>query len=167
MVGRHELPVLERETPVGPVVQERVVEGAGALGIDLGDTRDEPHAVRLGGRAEAVGCRARHRNGLLRDAGEGRLRALVGPAGEVLRPGRGGIDRDEGFGEDDELGALTGSLGGQLLELLQRGVAVEDDRLGLDACGFDRAFHAADSRTAPPSGCESTCRRLRSRPSWP
>ena len=40
VVGRHELPVLERETPVGPVVQERVVEGAWALGIGRASCRE-------------------------------------------------------------------------------------------------------------------------------
>src|SRR5918994_1093748 len=146
VVGRHEFPVLEDEAPVWPVVQERVVDRAGALGVDLRDARDEPHAVRLRSLTETVGSRAWHCHGLLRDAGEGRLRALVGPTGEVLRPGRGRIDRDEGLGEDDELGALAGGLGGQPLELLQRRVAVENDRLGLHASGFDRALHATDSR---------------------
>ena len=54
VVGGHELPVLQREPPVGRVVQQRVVERAGTLGVDLVHSGDEPDPVFRRDLAEAV-----------------------------------------------------------------------------------------------------------------
>ena len=90
---------------------------------------------------------ARNLDALAGEHRERRLRARVGPAGQVLRPGGGRVRGDEGLRKDDELGSFSGSLGGQRAEPVDRPLAIEDDRLGLDAGDRDGALHSG--RVAP------------------
>src|SRR5262245_30962751 len=54
VVRRDELAVLERERAVGSVVEERVVERPGPLGVALGDACDEPGLVLVRDLPEPV-----------------------------------------------------------------------------------------------------------------
>ena len=133
--------MVERERAVGRVVEERVVDRPRPLGLDLVHAGDEPDPELARARAEALLGRRADRDRVLRDARERLLRAGVLPAGERLRPPRRRIDRHERLGEDDELGSVARGLGGETLELVERPLAIEDDRLRLDAGDRDGAIH--------------------------
>ena len=133
VVRRHELAVVQRERAVGRVVEQRVVERAGPLGVDLVDAGDEPDAVLARDRAEPVARRARAPRPTRARAARRPPSRRVRPAGERLGPDRRRVRGDERLREDDELRARAGGLGGQRRELVERRLAVEHDRLGLDA----------------------------------
>jgi hypothetical protein len=137
--------VVEREASLGVVVEKRVVEGAGPLGVRLGHAGDEPDAVLGGYLSESVGGGPGHLDRLLREAREGRLGARVRPPGEVPCPDRRRVGGDEGLGEDHELSARARRLGGALGEALDGRLAVEHDRLDLGAGDRDGAAHEVGS----------------------
>jgi len=124
---------MERERAVGRVVEQRVVDRSGALGLDLVHAGDEPDTELARACGEALLGRRADGDEVLRDARERLLRAVVLPAGERLRPPRGRVDRHERLGKDDELRTLARSLGREPLELVERALAIEDDRLRLHA----------------------------------
>ena len=126
--------MVEDERTLGVVAEERVVERPVVRRIDLGHADDDVHAARARGLSHAVGRVAGYLDGLTGEERERGLRLRIRPAGERLRPHRRRIGGDERLGEDDELRALRGGLGGSLGEPLDRGGTVEDDRLDLDAC---------------------------------
>ena len=70
VVRGHELAVVERQAALGVVVEERVVERAGALRVDLGDAGDEPDAVLARDFPEPVGGGAGNLDGFLGEPGE-------------------------------------------------------------------------------------------------
>ena len=148
VVRRHELAVVKRERAVGGVVEQRVVQRAGPLGIDLVDAGDEPHAVLACDCAEPVGVGPRHGERLAREQRERRLRTRVAPAGEVPRPDRGRVRGHVRLREDDQIGAAPRGLRGQPLELVERSCAVEDDRLRLHARDGDPVAHGLISPLA-------------------
>ena len=113
VVRRHELAVLQRERAVGSVVEERVVERRGARGVDLGDAGDDPDAVRSRGRADPrLGLARARRPTRGRAARTPRSRpARPSPRAPWPRPRRG--RRDERLGEDEQLRAVPGGLGGE------------------------------------------------------
>ena len=112
-------------------------------GVALGDAGHEPDLVLARELAEAPLRRTGYLDRLSGQQRERLLRALLGPAGERLRPDRGRVGRDHGLGEDDQARALGGGLGGRLAELLDRRVAVEDHRLDLGAGDGQALVHAA------------------------
>jgi hypothetical protein len=99
--------------------------------------------------ADPALARAGHGDGLTREQRESRFRARIVPAGERLRPGRGWIGRKKRFGEDDQRGAVARRLGGEHGEFLDRGVAIEHDRLGLDTGDHERAVHCSIEESLP------------------
>ena len=143
VVRRDELPVLQCEPAVGRVVQQRVVERPGALGVDLVHARDEPDPVLRGDLAEPVRRRPRHGDGLAREQPERGLRARIRPAGQRARPRRRRVRGDERLREDGELRACRGDLPGQLVQPVERALAVEDHRLRLHARDLHRSVHGA------------------------
>jgi hypothetical protein len=137
--------MVKRQAAVGRVVEQRVVDRARALGIDLVDPRDEPHLVLPRDLAQAVAGRAGHRDGLAREERERLLGAGLRPAGERLRPGGRRVDGDEGLREDDELCPVRGRGRCRRRELVERALAVQHDRLDLTARHAHRAPHAEQS----------------------
>ena len=142
VVRRHELAVLQRQVAVGPVEEERVVEGARVRRVALGHAGHEPDLVLAGELAEPALGGAGYLDRLAGQQREGLLGALLGPAGKRLRPDRGRIGRDHGLREDDQARALGGGFGGRLAELLDRGVPVEDHRLDLGTGDGQALMHA-------------------------
>ena len=123
------------------MIQERVVERPGTIGVALGDARDEPDLVLAGDVAEPVRRLAGDLERLACEHRESLLRAGFRPAREGARPDRGGIGGDERLRKDQQPGAVAGSLGGKPGELLNRGVPVQDDRLRLHARHGHRGAH--------------------------
>src|SRR5262249_56487414 len=111
----------------GGVEERRVVERA-ALG--LVDADGEPDSGFAGGGSDPLGTRARDLDRLLREPRPDprSLRAVC----ELAHPAVRWVDRNERLGEQRELRAVCGRLARERGELLDRRVAVEDDRLRLD-----------------------------------
>src|SRR5205814_4251957 len=126
-------------------VEEAVVEGAA---VELVDAGDEPDAVLARDLAQPIGRRAGDLDGVGADPREDLLCPRVGPAGERTRPDRGRIHGHEGLREDDELRAGPGGLARKRGELVERRLAVEYDRLGLDAGDLDGLAHRREPNTA-------------------
>ena len=117
--GGHELAVPVDELTGGGEVEQRVVDGR-AGGFALLDPHDEPHRVLAGDRAEAVGRRPGHDDGVLDEEGV--------PVG-VAVPDRPAVDperrpRHEGLREHHEPRTLTGGLRRQLGDPVDRRLAV-------------------------------------------
>src|SRR5207248_179594 len=161
MVRGHELAVVEGELAGRRVVEERVVDRPRPLWLYLVDAGDDPDPELLRRRSDAPLGRGADCDRLLREAGERLLRTGRLPAGEGLRPERRRIDRNECLWEDDELRAFAGNLGGHLLELVERRLTVEHDRLDLDARDLDWALHAQEPTPAPPEPGRNSQRSTR------
>ena len=103
------------------------------------------------------------------EGGERGLRPGISPTRKRLRPRGRGIDRDERLREYDELRALARRFGDEPLELVERGVPIEHDRLGLNARDGHGLAHRVDPRTAVPlcrvPAAVTICRSCRA--SWP
>src|SRR5207249_448393 len=128
----HQLAVLAQQPAVWTEEQGGAVEGA-AVAFDHTDDKMKPVAV--GGGPDDLGSLAGHIDGALEIAAElltsfGRAHTHPGPEGKSFR-----VSGDEGFGEQDKLCALAGGVGGQVLELGQRSLDVEDDGSGLNDGG--------------------------------
>ena len=150
VVGRHELSVVTAKHPVGPVDEQRVVERAARA---LVDPHREPDAIALGDLAQPVARRARHLNRLAHQARERRPGGGVGPGRQEAHPAVRRVAGDEGLGEEHELGAGRGRLSRERVEALERPVAIEDRRLGLDARDGDGAPHDGEPTGPwPPTG---------------
>ena len=114
----------------------------GLGGVALGHAGHEPDLVLARDLAEPPLGRPGDLDRLAREQRERLLGALLGPAGERLRPDRGRVGGNERLGEDDQPRALARGLGRAGAELLDRRVAVEDDRLELGAGDGDGLAHA-------------------------
>ena len=124
--GRYQLAVQAGEGAVGCEVQQGVVEGA-AVRVAFVDPDRQPGLRGPGGLAHPVGRGGRDAHGF---PGQRLVERAIGPGQGAPHPVRvGGHER---LGEHDESGALRGGLLGELDDLLDRGVAVEEDGGGLD-----------------------------------
>src|SRR5262249_6842269 len=111
--------------------EERVVDrAAGEVGVELVDADDEVDALLASSAAQGVGRGARHRDGVPLQACEGAFRARLVPLRGVVDPARGA--GDPRLGKRHEPRAFAGSLLDQTYGLLDRRLAVEEDRGGLD-----------------------------------
>jgi hypothetical protein len=147
VVRRHELAVVERELAVGPVEQECVVDRSA---VELVRTDGEPEPVLARDLPDPVGVGARDLERRARELRERGLRVLA--AGEEAHPPVRRVDGDERLGEEHELGAVARDFGGDLRDAVDRGVAVEQDRLGLGAGDSHGVAHAKASLATPTSG---------------
>ena len=113
-------------------VEERVVDRP-AVRLPLLDADREPYAVLARDRSEAVGRRPGDRHSVLGEQAE---------PFRVAVPDRLGVDpdrraRDEGLGENDELGTVRGSGGGAFGHAVDRRLAVHEDVRRLDSGDSD------------------------------
>ena len=123
------------------VDEQRVVQRAVRLDVSLSHPGRNDGAMLARNLADPALARAGHGDGLTSEQRESRFRARIVPAGERLRPGRRRIGRKERLGEDHQRGAVARGLGGEHGQLLDRGVTIEHDRLGLDTGDHERAVH--------------------------
>ena len=86
VVGGNELPVVQREPAVRRVVQQGVVDRAGALRVDLVHTGDEPDAVLPGDGPEPLTVWPWDRDRLASEQCIRLLGARLVPARERIRP---------------------------------------------------------------------------------
>ena len=90
-----------------------------------------------------VGARARHLDRLAGRAARTQPSRRLGPAARARAPSRSTDTTGTNVsGKSDELRAVRRRLGGEPRELVDRRLAVEDDRLGLDARDADGVVHA-------------------------
>ena len=164
VVRRDELAVVHGERSVGRVVEQRVVDRARLLGIDLVHAGDEPDAVFAGDLAEPALGIARHLERLAAQSSERLLRARIGPACERLRPARRRVRGHERLREDHELRAFARRLGGVRRELVDRPVAVQDHGLDLHARDANRFAHRYSRTTRSPTAISPSVRMSAFRP---
>jgi hypothetical protein len=100
------------------------------------------NAEIAGDRAEPVGVRTRNLHRLAREPREGLF--SVARADELARPAARRVDRDERLGKENHARALGRCFAGDRRELLDRGGAVEGDRLDLRAGDSNRCVHSVD-----------------------
>ena len=122
---------LREQRAVGPEVEHRVVDRAA---VALVDRDHQVHGLLLRDRTERVARRTRHVDRLI---GPARVPLAVGPRRRAPHPI--GIARYESLGERDERGAIGNRVLRVGRDLLDRGLAIEEDGGALH--GGDSACH--------------------------
>ena len=136
--GRDELSVLCQQRAVRAEVQERVVDRAAGAFVDR---YREKHAVFRRDRAERVTRRPGDIDGLIEPA---RVPLAVCPRRRPPDPVW--IRRDEALRKRDERGIVRGRVLGQLADLLDRRISIEEHRRRLHGCDCG-SLHAENDRT--------------------
>jgi hypothetical protein len=136
---------MQRELSLRGVVEERVVERARPLGVELVDADHQPDPVLARDRPEPVRVRARELERLAVQERERLLGARRTPAGQGFRPHRARVGRDERLREDDEVRSAGHRLRGPFGDAGEGARTIEDRRLDLDARRRDGLAHQAQS----------------------